>query len=323
MEVMSPPSDTVSDMTYGLLQNQFFLTAGSWDGTVSVWSIDDRGNANAEFRFEHQAPVLSVTQMDGVVYSAGCDQIIRGWDLTSQQAAELGAHDAPIQVIRAIEEISSLATVSWDATFRLTDIRNPAQPQVVQLPEKPVAMDAKSNLLVVAYGERGLAQFDLRNPSQPVETLVSSHELITSCVGIAHDLSGYSYGSVEGRVHINYLSNRANSFPFRCHRINQQGQPSECYGVTCVTYNPQTGHLATTGGDGTFVFWDHLKKTRIRPSDRTDNTITWGCFSPDARFFTYAVSYDWSKGANSELRNKPHRIFTHVMTQQDTTINRR
>ncbi len=132
---------------------------------------------------------------------------------------------------------------------------------------------------------------------------------------------GYAYGSIEGRVQIDYFGNKEqDSFPFRCHRIvqgNNSTQPTEAYAVNSIAFHPVYNTMATSGADGNFVFWDHAVKNRIKQFNRMDNTISCTAFSNDGLIFAYASSYDWSKGANSDLRQKPNLIYLHSVLDDE------
>ena len=52
------------------------------------------------------------------------------------------------------------------------------------------------------------------------------------------------------------------SFAFRCHR-----KQAELYAVNAIAFHPRYENtFSTSGGDGTFTFWDKAQKPSIEPS---------------------------------------------------------
>lgn len=62
-----------------------------------------------------------------------------------------------------------------------------------------------------------------------------------------------------------------------------------------IAFHPDHGTLATVGSDGTFSFWDKDARTKLKPSEPMEQSITKCAINSNGQIFAYAVSYDWSK----------------------------
>lgn len=65
--------------------------------------------------------------------------------------------------------------------------------------------------------------------------------------------------------------------------------------VNDIAFHPVHGTLATVGSDGTFSFWDKDARTKLKPSEPMEQSITRCCFNHNGQIFAYSVSYDWAK----------------------------
>lgn len=65
--------------------------------------------------------------------------------------------------------------------------------------------------------------------------------------------------------------------------------------VNDIAFHPVHGTLATVGSDGTFSFWDKDARTKLKPSEPMDQSITCCAFNHNGQIFAYAVGYDWAK----------------------------
>jgi mRNA export factor len=55
--VSDPPEDSISDVRFNPTVD--FLAASSWDKKVRIWEVDQNGNTQGKFYFQHEGPVLS------------------------------------------------------------------------------------------------------------------------------------------------------------------------------------------------------------------------------------------------------------------------
>jgi mRNA export factor len=63
--------------------------------------------------------LCSAWNADGsAVFSGGCDNQVKKWDLATNQPMQVAGHDAPIRHLAWIPEVNLLVTGSWDKTLK-------------------------------------------------------------------------------------------------------------------------------------------------------------------------------------------------------------
>jgi len=148
-ELVSPPPDAISSLHFSPTSN--FLTVTSWDNQVRCYEVQPNGQSQPKAAFSHAAPVLcSAWSSDGSkVFSAGCDNEAKIWDLASNSQQTVAKHDAPIRHMHFFNNM--LVTGSWDKTLKYWDLRqaNPLHTQT--LPERVYGMDVRHPLLVLVW----------------------------------------------------------------------------------------------------------------------------------------------------------------------------
>lgn len=319
-EVTSPPDDSVSSLAFSpstLLQN--FLIAGSWDNNVRCWEVEQTGKTIPKSMQSMQGPVLDVCWSDDgtKVFMASCDKMVKCWDLNSNQAIQVAVHDAPVKTCHWIKcnTYSCLMTGSWDKTLKFWDTRTPNPMLTISLPERVYCADVDYPMAVVGTAGRGLIVYQLEGKPQEFKRLDSPLKYQHRCVAIFRDKkkqpTGYALGCVEGRVAIQYVnpSTPKDNFTFKCHRSNDSNGYQDIYAVNDIAFHPIHGTLATVGSDGSFNFWDKDARTKLKPSEAMEQSITRCCFNSNGQIFAYAVSYDWSKGHEFYNPTKKNYIF--------------
>lgn len=104
-QVANPPSDGISSLSWSPTSN--FLVATSWDCDVLCYEVQANGQAVPKASIKHDAPVLcSAWNADGsAVFSGGCDNQVKKWDLATNQPTQVAGHDAPIRHLAWIQEV--------------------------------------------------------------------------------------------------------------------------------------------------------------------------------------------------------------------------
>uniref|UniRef100_A0A7R9XVW1 Anaphase-promoting complex subunit 4 WD40 domain-containing protein n=1 Tax=Prasinoderma coloniale TaxID=156133 RepID=A0A7R9XVW1_9VIRI len=320
-EVPSPPSDGVSSLAFSPAANH--LVATSWDNQARLWEVLPTGQSQPKASVAAEQPLLcSAWSADGTaVFLGGCDKQAKLWSVASgaTTAQVVGQHDAPICSMAWIEELKLLATGSWDKTVKYWDTRSPTPAHTQQLPERCYAMDVRQSLMVVATAERHICIINLKTPQQIYKTIQSPLKYQTRCVSCFPDQTGFLVGSIEGRVAVHHVedSQQGRNFTFKCHRDN-----ADVYAVNSIAFHPTYGTFATAGADGAFNFWDKDSKQRLKAMPRANAPIPCGTFNRDGSIYAYAVSYDWSKGAQG---HQPQVAKNHVLLHatQDSEVKSR
>ncbi|TYZ58543.1 hypothetical protein PybrP1_009561 [[Pythium] brassicae (nom. inval.)] len=309
--VPTPISDGIADLAWSPTAN--VLVAGSWDNYVRCWEVQQQGaqfNAVPKAQIAHDGPVLCTAfSADGsAVFSGSCDKTAKMWTLNGPaQGQQIAVHDAPIRTIAAIQEANCVVTGSWDKTLKYWDTRSPTPMATLQLSERVYAMDVKAPLLVVATADRLVHVVDIRQPSAIYKTIQSNLKFQTRTVACFPDATGFAIGSIEGRVAIQHVEekDKRNDFAFKAHR-----EGTDIYPVSSIAFHP-FGTFSTTGGDGTYCFWDKDARQKLKTFAKCNQSIPVGKFNTRGDIFAYAVSYDWSGGAEKYNQSQPSVIRLH------------
>lgn len=315
-EITSPPADGVSSVSFSPKAN--FLCATSWDNQVRIWEVactQMSKNSAAKAQTSHDAPVLHASwHSDGSkIFSAGCDNKAKCWDLQTNQSVQVAAHNAPIKSCIWVDQLPALVTGSWDKTLKYWDLRTNNPVVTVALPERCYYMDIVHPLAVVATADKQLIVYNLANPSTEYKRIQTPLKYQTRVVTCFPNRTGFAVGSIEGRVAIQYVEERdtADNFAFKCHRENN----TDLYAVNSIAFHPVYGTFATAGADGSYNFWDKDSKQRLKQFAKGPLPIPCANFNSDGTIYAYASSYDWSKGADNynPAQSKNNILLHHVV----------
>eukprot|EP00124_Ichthyophonus_hoferi_P001358 Ihof_evm6s68 gene=Ihof_evmTU6s68 len=333
IEIVNPPTDSISSLTFGPNPNQCYLVSTSWDNKASDRYLYGKMLASRQYHRSEQTHGRSnpptttlVCGMDGnKIFSGGCDKGIMQWDLANNAFTQVAMHDAPIKKCHFIEQANLLMTAGWDKKLRYWDLR--AQTPVLEVlqPERIYDADVTYPIAVTALADRKIMVYDLRNPGKEYQQNTSPLKFQSRCIKTfrsknSNEGEGYALGSIEGRVAVRYPSYPEEGkdlphFSFKCHRETQtagvrQVNPMKIYSVNSIAFHPvYGGTFATAGSDGVFNFWDKDSKQRLKAlgpckwSNGEPAPITAASFSPNGTIYAYALSYDWSRGHEYYDRN--------------------
>lgn len=335
--VSNPPEDSISDLSFSPQQD--LLAAASWDKKIRIYEIDpNTGNNQGRALYEHEGPVFSARwSIDGAkVVSGGADKQVKIFDLASQQAQQIGIHDAPVKSVRYVEcgptKTQVVVSGSWDKTLRYWDMRSPQPISTLNMPERVYCMDSSQKLLVVACADRHISIIDLNNPQQIFKNSMSPLKWQTRSVCCYPTGNGFAVGSIEGRCAIQYVDEIEQNkfgFSFRCHRKAATGSStssslrsstmseSNVYTVNSIAFHPIYGTFSTAGSDGTFCFWDKDARQRLKTFPAVNCTIPVTAFNKNGTIFAYALSYDWSQGYMANTPDYPIQIKLHATKDEE------
>ncbi|KAK1923185.1 WD40-repeat-containing domain protein [Papiliotrema laurentii] len=333
IELVSPPPDSVSKIAFSPTQD--ILAVASWDNNVRLYEVNSQGQSQAKAMYAHQAPVLDLdwSTSGQHLFSAGCDNAVQMYDISTGQNQQVAQHDAPIKCVRYLDMNGGMiATASWDKTLKYWDLRSPQPVGTVQLAGKALSMDTEGKLLVVAGGNRQIHLLNLDQPMsiwKTIESPLKWQTRVVSCFptmpGQKPDEQAYAIGSVEGRVAIQFpfvdeIKAPKNNYSFKCHRYDipvgsMSGTPAtsgsqNVFAVNTIDFHKVHGTFCTGGSDGSLTVWDGFGRTKVKPFSLKDLNngdsdakppqfgvpIVSTSFNRTQEILAYAFSYDWSKG---------------------------
>ncbi|CAI4223143.1 unnamed protein product [Auanema sp. JU1783] len=340
IEVPSAPDDTVQVVKFSPQTTEKpLLAAGSWDGVVRVWMVNDNGQCEPKAQQNIPAPVLDIDWTDDgtKIFIAAADKDVRLWDLASNQVAVVGSHDGPVRTCHWIKgnNYSCLMTGSWDKTLRFWDMRNlPTQSSLanIQLPERVYCADVVYPMAAVVLANKSIKVYNLENGPQEVKSIdITGMKYQYRCIAIFKDKNnsmpcGFAVGSIEGRVGVQFVeaANPRDNFTFKCHRSPELVNGfQEIYAVNDVAFHPQHGTLVTVGGDGRYSMWDKDARTKLKASDANAMPITSCHIHASGQIMAIAFGYDWSKGheGNTQTGSKIvlHKCFEEMKPKPKKT----
>ncbi|GMT28281.1 hypothetical protein PFISCL1PPCAC_19578, partial [Pristionchus fissidentatus] len=323
--VCNPPDDTISALKWSPTGNPPLLAAGSWDGIVRVWAINDKGESEGKAQQQIPAPVMAMDWFDdgSKLFIAAADKLARVWDLASNTVAVCGTHDGPVSTCNWVKgtNYSCLMTGSFDKTLRFWDMRQlPTQSAMAQLQvaERIYSADVVFPMACVALANKGIVIYNLENGPQEVKQIESPLKSQSRCISIFKDKNnglpcGFALGSIEGRVAIQLIEapNPKDNFTFKCHRSAELvGGYQEIYGVNDIGFHPSYGTLVTIGSDGRYSMWDKDARTKLKTSDQHPLSLTKVSFHSSGMMMAYAVGYDWSRGHEGNV-SPGSKIYLH------------
>ncbi|GAA95553.1 uncharacterized protein L969DRAFT_101656 [Mixia osmundae IAM 14324] len=321
VELTSPPNDSVTALSW--CPTQDLLAVSAWDNQVRIYQVTEQGQSQGKAAYSHDGPALDVCwSKDGTrVLSAGADKAARLFDVATQQSSQVAAHDAPVRCVRWIDGHNLLATGSWDKTIKYWDLRQPTAALSVTLPERVYAMDVASQLMVVGCANRNIEIYNLTNPGTLFQHVDSPLKWQTRSVACFPDATGYALGSIEGRIAIQYITEKdaASSFSFKAHRKENPTNKSvsDVHSINSISFHPVHGTFATSGGDATIVWWDYISKARLKAFDPQPAPVLATAYSSTGRWFSWACGYDWHKGHEGNMPTAPNKIFLHPIKDEE------
>lgn len=302
-----PPTDGVSSVRWDPSGASRLLLASSWDSTVRLY---DAASGGLHARLEQPSPVLDVDFVGDAsrAVSGGLDGVVRLHGLDSGGETVLGSHASGVRCVRHCAATGQIVSGSWDHTLKLWDVRAAeACVGTFEQPDKvlslctsaPAAAAGAPPLLVVATASRQVVLIDLRKPTEALQRRESSLKCQTRCVAQMPSGQGYTVGSVEGRIAVEYVDPSAEAqqrkYAFKSHRLAVNGVDT-CFPVNAIAFHPLYSTFATGGCEGNVYVWDGAKKKRICSLRRYPTSVAALAFSPDGESLAVAASYTYENG---------------------------
>jgi mRNA export factor len=247
---------------------------------------------------------------------------------------KIGAFAAPVSAVRCVSVSSTPMVVAsgWDRSLKYFDPRTAAQSGrpafETQLSERVYCMDAKNSgtggVLVACTADRNCHVYDLTRPQQPIlQPAPSALKMAPRCVDVSIDLSGYTVGSVEGRISVVVFNdtnpNAKKSFAFKCHRGNPKKGDPRVWPVNHIR-STRFGTFASCGADGLFNFWDKSSKQRLKVRSGVQQgsaPISAMAINSASTILAFSEGYDWHKGSAHANAFGPPKLSLYAIPPKD------
>jgi len=272
----------------------------SWDKQVRLY--DGRKN-ESKAKFEQKSAVLdcAFSDDDQKAFVGSVDKLVTMIDLKTGTTSVLGQHDKAVKTINFSDSTSVVFSGSWDSSVNMWDPRTSkgVGSYTHKSKLKVYSMDTVAYRLVVAYSQRQVLIFDVRQMDKPEQVRESSLMNQTRCVRCSPNGEGYALSSIEGRVAIEYfdLSSKVQKqkYAFKCHR-KPVGKSQILYPVNSIAYHRSYGTFATGGCDGFVNVWDGNNKKRICQYPAYPTSIAALAFNNSGSLLAIASSYTFEEG---------------------------
>jgi len=271
---------------------------------------------------------------DLTLFSGGCDNLVQGFRLSTQNSFVVGKHSAPVKCINFVPNYNMVITGSWDSSVNIWDLRLPNHTSAtsILLAERVYAMDSLYPALIVATADSSkFFTYDLRMPHSVYKTYSSPfrHQIrYINCFPNHND--GFAVASVEGRVSIASHEQSITStsgicpvdYTFKCHRTINTIHPVNWIG----THPEAQGVFVTGGGDGGWSAWNRQNKIRLyKPGTNENESVTSGDWMKvdGKEYLAIGYSYDWSKGVEfweKNVKEREKKTFIKIVDIQRTNI---
>ena len=299
--VPNPPTDTIQCLKWAP-SPQSLLCGSSWNGSTTIWEINQTGQSMQKAQTTQSDPVLSVSWKSDLssIFLASADNQVKVWDLGANSTRTLGSHQAPVREVLWCEQINHVISGSWDSSVSFWDGRSPTATSTIALGERVFAMSLRYPLLVAILSNKKHAVWNLQwlqqgnnKPDIAVDPTVKVQFKSVDCY---HDASGFAIGLIEGRCAMKKMNQSykpESDFTFKCHR---EASSQSAYAVNSIAFNQTYGTFATGGSDCSLSFWDRFNKQCVKTFTGLDGPVTAMDFKQDGSLFGYATGYDWAKG---------------------------
>jgi len=186
------------------------------------------------------------------------------------------------------------------------------------LPGKVYTMDISpdGNKLVAGFSGRNIYIYDVRKTGKILQKRDSSLKFQTRVIRCSIDNLGYSVGSIEGRIAIEYFDAskevQDKKYAFKCHR-KKIDNVETLYPVNAIAYHPIFGTFASGGADGIVNTWDGKKQKKLNSFSQYPTSISSLSFNIDGSLLAIASSYTFELG---DIDHPKDEIYIRTIIDQ-------
>lgn len=300
------PKDTVSCMQAIDAKGRKLLAAGSWDGSLNVYEVNEIKATNIVSHAESNIAIMRLcfNETGEIIYFATSSGEIRSLTISSKQVVPLGNHKERVVGIGYYAAQKVVVACSADGCLQIWNATSKQSKKEIKIQGKPTAMASYENSVFVATDKQKIFKVDLNKPDtqEHIDSKEKRQGLYT-CLAINPQpgniqvLAGSTYGAVEMIV-------GHNSKIFEAHRNGNQAFAVNAVAIT------QRGFGISGGTDGKLCFYvfNSVAKTNNNIDLGKDVHVTALASIADG-IVAYAVGNDWSKGAMDKTQQETQIII--------------
>ncbi|CCH61386.1 hypothetical protein TBLA_0E03320 [Henningerozyma blattae CBS 6284] len=272
VELNPVPQDYIGGMAF-VGHDQFVVAC--WDGSVTLYSVDENNMIADVNRITHTAGLISVAVVLDYVFVGSVEGELFFVDFENGTLVESGENSSNLGICSLCSSKAHIITGSWDGLLQVVDPYSNLVVSKHQLPkgEKILAIDGTENgMLLVGSTGKHIRLFKIDEYGQLNQTSNLDFRLKFQIrdIKIAPDFQSYAYGGIDGRVAVEYFENPTQTYAFRCHYLNLE-DAQITYPVNSICFAPNTNTLYTSGSDGLVSLWDLSIRKRIQQFPRFNN----------------------------------------------------
>ncbi|KAL3654279.1 hypothetical protein CASFOL_003960 [Castilleja foliolosa] len=304
----NPIRDAISRIRFAPVTNNLLIS--SWDSCLRFYDVD-----KCELRLEAptDGPALldCCFESESIALSANSDGFILRYDLRLGKSNAIGNHDDLATCVEYSEETCQIISAGWDKNVKFWDARSASS--VGCMSNLVVGVESMSlsvfNLMVAL--KSSVHMYDLRYLNGRPQVKEPFRDIPVKCVRSSSGLGGFTVGSTDGRVALEYLrksNSQTDGYAFRCHPKNKDGR-YHLVAVNDIAFNPSLcGVLAAGDNEGHVTIWDVQNKKRLAELPKYPNSVTSLAYNHSGQLLAVTSSYTYQE-ANE--REELPQIFLH------------
>ena len=311
------PHDTIQCIEWDPSGKSTLFVTGSWDGSAKLWDI----NANSvilKATYSFSDPVLSLAfSKEHIVYAGLASGHIYAININGGQTVCIGQHEAPICLLKWVDEVSALMSLGYDTNLYFWKIEGGGFNRAGQfsLPEKTnVAALCYPYLLVCSIDKFKIFRVDKLNTADFREYKMIPLEKNTklSACAILSDIKQIVLGSIDGLFAFcaffddgtlsNYVPIKQTILAKKVDYMNK----TLLHQINAIKIVVVKGVImaVVAGGDSNLIFYSMESNMEIKKYKTKGPVTAIGITKSSTSYYVaFAVGNDWCEGMQGV--NKP------------------
>ncbi|CRG94640.1 mitotic checkpoint protein BUB3, putative [Plasmodium gallinaceum] len=314
-ELVSPPSDTISDASY----KNNILIISSWDKSLQFYNTKENKLLK---KIITNTPILSHTCINDKIIYGGLDEILYSYDFNKDIIVKLYRHKNVINNICYQKSSNFLCVSDWNKGLNIFDDRT-KNGLICEISTFGLicSMDINETKLLACDSLKRTYIFDTQKGIDSFHNPYYKDNILRyqfRCIKAFPNQKGFVVSSIEGRVAWELFDNnpsvQSKNYSFRCHRIKTD-ESEVAYPINTIDFHPIYGAFCTGGSDGIMCVWDGYNRKRIWRTQNFKNEITKVKFNNEGDEICICVS-SYLKNSNNP-NDKMNSVIIRKVTDKD------